>query len=164
MREQILGKSAWNFCKLSFAVLLLLLPGISGAQNMVSYGVTFGQPQDNNGPCVGKGMCKESSDIGTNGVYASEPEEVTVTFQLSPDNPNVLMLSFSMSELTAKQPDKAGDFVNGGSYQFDAPFSLSSSLFGALNLPPNSIILPSSQSNIAINGDFVTDFIIYSHD
>jgi hypothetical protein len=152
--------------KISGVLIILLVavfPCITNAQT-VSFGVTFGQPQSNNGPCVGKGYCKEAFDLTTTGVYTSAPEAVTVTFQVTTDHPDVLMMSFSLSELTAKQPDKVADFVNGGSYNFDAAFSLNSTIFGSLNLLTNPQILPTSKSTVVISGDFVTDYITYSHD
>jgi hypothetical protein len=153
-----------KFTSFFTAVLFIAMPCVTNAQS-VAFGVTFGQPQSNNGPCVGKGYCREAFDfsVSTN-TYTSAPEAVTVTFQVSPDNANILMMSFSLSELQAKQPDKVADFNDGGSYSFDAAYILPTSIFGSLNLSPNAQILPTSSSTVKINGDFVTDYITYSHD
>ncbi len=165
MKGQVLTQSTLRqkISGLFTIALFAVLPGIAGAQT-VSFGVTFGQPQSNNGPCVGKGYCKEAFDLTTTGVYTSAPEAVTVTFQVTTDNPDVIMMSFSLSELTAKQPDKVADFVNNGSYNFDAAYSLGGTVFGPLSLQANPQILPTSKSLVVINGDFVTDYITYSHD
>lgn len=143
-------------------MLLVLLPCFASAQ--VSFGVTFGTSQNDGTPCVGKGVCKESSvKDPTNSLY-SNPEAVTATFQISPDNPNVLMMSFLLSELTSKQPDQVAYFTSAaGTYMFDVSYSLANSAIAQLNnLPANSVISTTSASTVVISGDIVTDYITLS--
>jgi hypothetical protein len=143
---------------LAFA-LLILLPGYAHA--ILSFGVTFGTKQDDGGPCIGRGVCKESFDMDqTTLIYGSNPEAVTVTFQISPDNPNVLMMSFLLSELTKKQPDQVAYFTSTtGAYPFDATYVLANSAISQLNIPANASISTKSASQVVINGDIITDYI-----
>lgn len=142
-------------------ILLVLLPGFARAVASVSFGVTFGTKQDDGGPCIGKGVCKESFDIDANTlIYVSNPEAVTVTFQISPDNPNVIMMSFLLSELQLKQPDQVAFFTStAGSYPFDVTYVLANSAILQLSIPTTAVISTSSASQVIINGDIVTDYI-----
>ena len=156
----------WRYYKGGFVVLILLvlLPGITSAQ--ISYGVTFGTSQNDGAPCVGKGVCKESSSVAdpSTFMYADNPEAVTATFQISPDNPNVLMMSFLLSELTAKQPGQVANFTSAaGTYVFDVTYSLiNSKIYSLGGIPANAVISPSSNSVIVITGEIVTDYITLS--
>lgn len=117
--------------------------------------VTFGNPQSNGGPCVGKGVCKAALS-GDNGV--------NVTFSVAPHDPNTLIMSFSMGELRSKQPEQLSSFLDPSkTYRFDSPYTLSESLYGPLELMSNPQILPSSPSRVEIMGDVVSVYYIYSH-
>jgi hypothetical protein len=118
----------------------------------VTLGVEFGVRQFGGGDCVAKGVC----DCQVSGVG------IPVTFSIDPDNANVLVMTFSLSDLKNSQPDMTAYFAS-GSYMFDANFSLSSSMFSALNLQSNPQILTTSNSTVTIVGDVVTDYITYSH-
>lgn len=120
--------------------------------------VTFGTPQEAGGVCIGKGVCK-SSACGT----TAAQDGIPVSFQVSDDNPGVLVMSFSLSALKESQMDQAVNFTDAScTYKFDASFSLSGELFAGLNLPTNAQITPESPSKIVISGDLVTDYITYS--
>jgi len=143
-------------------ILLVLLPGY--AQATLSFGVTFGTKQDDGGPCIGAGICKESFDIdSTTLIYQSNPEAVTVTFQVSPDNPNVIMMSFLLSELQQKQPAQVALFnTTTSTYTFGATYVLANSAISQLNIPANAVISPNNPGQVVINGDIVTDYITIS--
>ncbi len=118
--------------------------------------VTFGTPQSNGGVCVLRGVCKDYSGVSDDGIQ--------VTVQVSPDNDNVLMITFLLSDLKSKQPDQAAYFTDpSGSYPFDVSFPLTDSIFSQLNLKPSPAILTTSASTVVINGDIVTDYITYYH-
>jgi hypothetical protein len=143
-------------------ILLVSLPGY--AQTSLTFGVTFGTKQDDGGPCIGTGVCKESFDLDSATlIYTSNPEAVTVTFQLSPADSNVLMMSFLLSELTQKQPGQVAYFTNAaGTYQFSATYMLVNSAISQLNIPAGAVISPGSSSTVVITGDIVTDYITLS--
>ncbi len=118
---------------------------------------SFGNPPPGGGLCTGKGFCQVSiSNYGANN---------TVAFQVSPIDRNVLIMSFSLSELKRKQPEQMPYFTNSGSYDFDAPYSLAANqAFAPLGLHRNARIDKNSSSKVVIMGDLVTTFIMYSHD
>ena len=134
------------------SLLLIAIPMFANAAS-VSFGVTFGNPQSNDGVCVGKGVCKGEST----------PDAVTVSFIINDANPNVLMMRFSMRELMAKQPDKVASFNDPMGYSFDSPYSLAKPAFAQLNLLPGAMIPASTNFPIQISEDVVTVYIQYSH-
>jgi hypothetical protein len=143
-----------------FALLLLLTcSGFKPVSTYVLGTVSFGTPQEpGHGVCVGRGIC---DGVAANANAAG----TTVSFQLLPSDPNILVLTFSLSDLKANQPEQVAYFTDGsGGYAFDAPYSLSGELFASLNLPPNSQILPTSNSTVVQNGDVITVYYAYSHD
>src|SRR6185312_8515225 len=144
-----------QFCAI---LLLVLLPVLADAAS-TTFGVTFGNPQPNGGACVGKGVCKESV-IGDGG----DPSAVAVTFTLCGSNPNVLIMRFSMNELTTKQPEQVYTFTDPTGYSFDATYWLNNTAFTSLNLLPNAKVLPNIKYTVAISGDLVSVYIPYSHD
>jgi hypothetical protein len=184
---------------LSFLAGILLLPGFAFAQGLsVSFGVEFGTPQSNGGPCVGKGSCEQVFDFNTStGVYVSEPGAITVTFTVIPPAPvvapvsvndtvttalatvdsiiplaapvtgtnsNVITMSFSLSELTAKQPGQVTYFTDTShTYQFETSTSLTTPIFASLGLLPDASIEPTDVTHVAITGDHVVVTIYYSH-
>lgn len=155
----ILGKMRKvRFCVLA---LLTLLPAFANAAS-VSFGVTFGTPQPNGGACVGKGVCKES--IVSDGMGTMSVDAVNVSFVITPSNPEVLIMRFSMTELSRKQPDKVPSFLDPSGYSFDAPYSLGGPQFGPLNLLPNARVLPNMKYTVQISDDMVSVYIPYSHD
>jgi hypothetical protein len=115
-----------------------------------SGGLSFGTPPETGSPCVLRGICDDNGGA------------VNVTFKTSSEYPNVLIMTFSLSELQQAQPDQATYFTS-GSYTFDGNYCLSTDpFFAPLNLPANSWILTTSNSNVKIDGDVVTDYIVYS--
>lgn len=139
--------------------VLALSPAVGRAQ--ITLGVTFGTANDGL-PCIGKGVCKETltrdPDDPTKYVNA---EAVKTHFQMSPDNKNVLMMSFLLSELKTKQPDQVSYFTDAsGAYMFDANFTIAGTdLANVPGMPANAYISTTSNSTVAINGDIVTDYI-----
>ncbi|MCW3121815.1 MAG: hypothetical protein JWQ38_1307 [Flavipsychrobacter sp.] len=138
-------------------LLLTTMPAFSNAAT-VSFGVTFGNPQSNGGVCVGKGVCRESL-----GDASGSPEAVNVSFGTSETNPSILTMTFSMSELTEKQPDKVSGFTDPMGYSFDAPYMLSKPQFGPLHLLPGAMVAPGTRYTVMITGDNVTVYIPYAH-
>src|SRR5260221_6340238 len=59
----------------------------------------FGRPLE--GVCVGKGVCDDNATDG-----------IGVTFMISKDHPDVLMIVFSLSEMQQKQPDQVAYFTD----------------------------------------------------
>lgn len=205
MNNLLLKNSKISAKALAFSFFAaILLPGFAFGQGLsVSFGVEFGTPQSNGGPCVGKGSCESVYDFNTaTGVYVSEPGAVSVTFTVVPPAPvvapvsvidtistalvavdsivpiavspaapapaspnsNVITMSFSMSELSAKQPDQVAYFTDPSqTYQFDAPYALNAPIFASLGLLPEATIDPSDVTSVAINGDLVTVTIYYSY-
>ena len=120
---------------------------------------SFGQPSAGGGPCVGKGVCQQVS------VSNYEANNTSIVFQVSPIDRNVLIMSFSLSDLKRKQPEQVPYFTNSGSYDFDAPYSLAADqAFAPLGLHRNAWIDKNSSSKVVIIGDLVTTFFMYSHD
>ncbi len=151
-----LKRSKMKAFKFFVGALLILSPHFTNAAS-VSFGVTFGNPQSNGGACVGKGVCKQDG-VGVDG------SEVTVAFVTCDGNPNVLVLRFSLSELSSKQPEKVADFTNPAGYSFDALYALNNPGFQPLNLPPSARVMPGVQYTVQINGDQVSVYIPYSFD
>ena len=148
------ARAVSGFWFLSILALVLFTGYSALATGTTTCSVYFGTPQENGGVCVGRGLCGDPVAGG-----------ISVTFKVSDNNPDVLIMMFSLSELKQKQPDQVAYFAdNSGSYNFDLAYSLSGSAFAPLNLPSNSQIIPSSNSVVEINGDIVTDYITYSHD
>ncbi len=136
------------------AAMFAVCSGFTPKPSTVVSTVTFGTPQQFSSTCVGRGVCGNTT--------SSTEDGTRVTFQLLADNPDVLVMTFSVADLKAHQPEQVADFAS-GSYMFDAAYSLSDPMFASLNLPANSQILPTSQSQVVIDGDVVTDYIVYSH-
>jgi|GEM_PF-4304493 len=134
------------------SLLLITMPLFANAAS-VSFGVTFGNPQSNDGVCVGKGVCKGEST----------PDAVTVSFIINEANPNILMMRFSMRELMMKQADKVASFNDPLGYSFDSEYSLVKSNFSSLNLMPGAYIPANTTFTTQISEDVVTVYIPYSH-
>ncbi len=129
--------------------------GFRPATTAITATVTFGNPQSNGGPCVGKGVCKTAS---------SSENGVNVTFSVSPHDANTLILSFSMGELRSKQPEQLSYFTDPTkSYRFDSPYPLSDAMYAPLELMQNPQILPSTPSRVEIMGDVISIYYTYSH-
>ncbi len=136
---------------ISLLVVVLFSASATSASGVSSGYVYFGTPQSNHGACVGRGVCEEATD------------GINVTFKYTDNNPNVLMMIFSLSELIQKQPDQAAYFTDGsGSYMFDIDYALTSDMFAPLGLPSGSWILSTGNSTIVISGDMVIDYITFS--
>jgi type IX secretion system substrate protein len=88
MAEQLLNQSKVSPKMLAKGIfagsLLFLFSGASYGQS-VSFGVEFGTPQSNGGPCVGRGSCEQVYDFNTStGVYVSDPNAVSVVWTVMP--------------------------------------------------------------------------------
>jgi len=130
----------------------------SDLNTSITEGVTFGNPPEGGGACAGKGICSSS------GISGSQTNGTTVTFQLSPNNAGVLVLTFSLADLQAHQSAQVAYFTDPrGSYVFDGTYVLSDPIYTPLGLLPNAQIDPTCQSTVAINGDAVTVSITYTH-
>ena len=138
-------------------LLLTTMPAFSNAAT-VSFGVTFGNPQSSGGVCVGKGVCRESF-----GDASLSPDAVNVSFVTSESNPNVIMMRFSMSELMAKQPEKASSFTDPMGYSFDVAYMLNKPAFDPLHLMPGAMVAPATKYSVMISDDIVTVYIPYAH-
>ncbi len=134
------------------SLLLIAMPLFANAAS-VSFGVTFGNPQSNDGVCVGKGVCKGEST----------PDAVTVSFIINEANPNILMMRFSMRELMMKQADKVASFNDPMGYSFDSEYSLVKPGFSPLSLMPGAYIPANTAFTTQISDDVVTVYIPYSH-
>jgi len=149
----------FKITKLVFAVSILFTILLTNSTANAGYGtscvklsVYFGTPLD--GICVGKGLCDDNATDG-----------VSVSFMVSKNNPDVLMMIFSLSELQNKQPDQVAYFTDPSkTYQFGGVFSLSGSRYNALHLPANSVITTSCQTTVDIRGDLIITSIWYQHD
>src|SRR5579871_1663720 len=92
------------------ALFILLLPAATKA-GCVTMTVTFGNPQSSGGICTGKGVCKTTS--------LSDPAgagNVDVTFAVNSNNPGVVIMRFSMSDLMSKQPEQVSYFTDPNGY------------------------------------------------
>jgi hypothetical protein len=124
----------------------------------ISPSVTFGQPQMGGGGCVGKGICKTYASAST-----AAADAVATTMSISADK-KTLTLTFSLSDLTAKQKDQVPYFTDpSGQYNFDAPYPLTDPIYAPLGLLPNPRIDAQSTSAVTIANNVVTDVIVYSH-
>jgi len=146
-----------------FSLSILVFAFCSGfkprANNSVCGSVSMGDPTQE--ICVGKGVCHNSPG----GTASANGDGITVRFFVLESDPNILVMTFSLSDLKASQPDQVAYFTDpSGSYNFDSPYSLTDNMFAPLNLLPNAMILPSSNSVVQIDGDMVIDYITYSHD
>jgi hypothetical protein len=107
--------------------------------------ITFGN--SSNG-CVGRGVCVASS------------ANIPVTFTLV--SSSTLLVSFSMSDLSTYQSSQVSYF-SGSSYMFDAPYSLTSSLFSDWGLDDGAMISTSSASSLSVVSGVVTDTITIAY-
>lgn len=108
--------------------------------------VTFGAYKAGEG-CSGSGICQT-------GTQASG-DAVSVVFSYAKNNPSKLIMSFKLSDLKKKQPGQVKYFADGQSYRFDAPYSLSDSMFLQLGVPKGAMITPQSASRVSVRGDMV---------
>ena len=130
--------------------------------------VTFGNPQPGGTICVGKGFCQVSSSTSgqaAQALIAGTPAPIPVTFQVSPIDKSVLIMSFSLTHLKKNQPDQVPFFTHeSGEYNFEATHHFTHEVFGGLEFHPNPRIEPKNKNKVHIAGDLVTMFITYSHD
>ncbi len=136
-----------------FAILITSFTTTTTYASSVKLGVEFGIRLEGGGDCVGKGVCDcKAMGVGTN-----------VTFYVSQQNSNVLVMTFSLTDLKMNQPDQVAYFTSAaGSYNFDAAYSLDNSLFSDLNLPYGATLTPSGNSTVVVNGDVVTVYLTMS--
>ena len=127
----------------------------------VPVSVNFGNPPAGGGPCGGKGICAAVANSPT---VTTTSSGVAATLQLSPSDKNVLVMTFSLAELKAKQPEQERHFKDASNtYDFDGSFDLSDKTFASLKLAPGARIDKNSKSKVEINGDVVKVSYTYSH-
>ncbi len=108
--------------------------------------VTFGAYKAGEG-CSGSGICQTNPP--------ASGDAVSVVFSYAKNNPSKLTMSFKLSDLKKKQPAQVKNFVNGQPLRFDAPYSLSDSMFSQLGVPKGAMITPQSASRVSVRGDMV---------
>ena len=117
--------------------------------------VTFGNPRDGMGPCVGKGVCKlRATDLATKVKFTLSRDLETLTF------------TFNRDELKMNQPDQINYFDDPSkTYQFDSEFILDDQTFVDLGVLKNASILPQSPTAVSndTDGNIILD-VVYSHD
>lgn len=140
---------------LIFLVSIFTCYGFSPAPVVCSRTVWFGDP--NQDICVGRGVCK-------NRVSQENADGISVTFATMQSNPDVLIMTFSLSALQQIQPNQVGYFTNAeGTYKFESPYLIPNDMVQELGLQAGASILPTSNTLVSINGDAVTVYITYSH-
>ena len=138
--------------------------------------VGFGNPPAGGGPCTGKGLCQVShagndaataasnvTPTSTAAMPASATTGIPVTFEVSPLDKSVLVMSFRMSDLEKSQPDQVA-FFRSGEYIFDDLCPLTHPELRTLNFHHNPRIEKGKKNTVHIVGDLVTTFFHYSHD
>jgi hypothetical protein len=124
--------------------------------------VTFGTVQDHGMPCIGKGVCKASTCSFTSA--SSVTNGIMVYFEVSPTDPNILIMSFHLSDLMNSQPEQAEYFTdNTAGYPFDVSFVFSDAMWAPLNLPAGTYIPAATSSTVVINGNIVSNYITIAH-
>ncbi|MCD6013806.1 MAG: hypothetical protein K0Q79_3668 [Flavipsychrobacter sp.] len=118
--------------------------------------VYFGDPTQD--ICVGRGVCKNTYSVSEN------PGGIPVNFHILPSDPNILVMTFSLSDLQNNQKSQVAYFTAASaSYNFQSTYIIPQDMVQELNLQPNAQITPNSPSVIEINGDVVNNYITYSH-
>ncbi len=146
--------------KKSISLLVILLSvlicyGFTPVPVVSTRTVWFGDPTQD--ICVGRGVCK-------NRVSQENADGISVTFATMQSNPDVLIMTFSLSDLQQIQPDQVAHFTSAeGTYNFEHPYVVPSDMVQELGLQEGAVILPSSNTLVSINGDAVTVYITYSH-
>ncbi len=140
---------------LVFLVSVFVCYGFTPVPVVSSRTVWFGDPTQD--ICVGRGVCK-------NRVSQENADGISVTFATMQNNPDVLIMTFSLSALKEIQPDQVIYFTSAqGTYNFENSYVIPNDMVQELGLQAGAIILPSSPTSVTINGDAVTTFITYSH-
>lgn len=140
---------------LVFLVLATICSGFSPFPVPSSRTVWFGDPSQD--ICVGRGVCK-------NHLSSENAEGISVTFAVMQSNPDVLIMTFSLSALQASQPDQVSYFTSAqGTYNFQSTYVIPDDMVQQLGLQPGAKITPSSPTSVSINGDAVTTLITYAH-
>ncbi len=111
-------------------------------------------------PCVGRGVCYHNPPSASEAAGG-----ILVNFTTMASDPNIVVMSFSLSALRASQPEQIEYFTSEShTYSFDSDFSLTDEAFSALGLQNNAMIATTSPTYVEISGDVVTVYITYSHD
>ncbi len=107
--------------------------------------------------CVGRGVCK-------NHLNGENADGISVTFATMQSNPDILIMTFSLSALQTNQPDQVSYFTSAqGTYNFESTYVIPDDMAQQLGLQSGAKITPSSPTSVTINGDAVTTLITYSH-
>lgn len=139
-----------------FIALLSVCSGFKPLPTTCSRAVYFGDPTQD--ICVGRGVCKNNYSV------ADVPGSIPVTFSLLESDPNVLIMTFSLSDLESNQESQVAYFTDAShSYNFASTYEIPADMAQQLNLQPGASIKPNSPSVVEINGDVVTNYITYSH-
>ena len=143
-----------------FAIVLFVI-GCQSNNASVSISANFGTPPVGGGPCAGKGLC---SAVVNGPGSTTPPSGVAATLQVSPADKNILVMTFSLADLKAKQPEQVAFFTDrSNTYNFDGSFDLSDKMYAPLKLAPGARIDKNSKSKVEINGDVVKVSYTYSH-
>ena len=111
-------------------------------------------------PCVGRGVCYHNPPGS-----AESSGGVLVSFSTMASDPNILVMSFSLSALRASQPEQLEYFLSDShTYSFDSDYFLTDDFFSPLGLQSNARIATGASSYVEISGDDVTVYFTYSHD
>ena len=146
--------------------------------SIISPTVTFGNPQPGGNICIGKGVCKVSSQDPTAnaqqdpialvnptsapGYTPAATKGIPVLFELSPIDKSVLIMSFRLSDLKKSQPEQVPYFES-GEYAFDEHYSFHHEEFKGLHFHHNPRIERGRKNQVHIVGDLVTTFFQYAH-
>jgi hypothetical protein len=151
----------YSLLAICFFAGALFITGCQTNTQTVPVSVNFGNPPAGGGPCGGKGIC---SAVANPTPVANNPSGVAATLQVSSTDKNVLVLTFSMADLKAKQPEQERLFTDASNtYNFDGSFDLSDKMYAPLKLAPGARIDKNSKSKVEINGDVVKVSYTYSH-
>ncbi len=139
-----------------FIAVLSVCSGFKPLPTTCSRAVYFGDPTQD--ICVGRGVCKNTHSVSDN------PGSIPVTFSVLQSDPNILIMSFSLSNLEANQESQVAYFTDAShSYNFTTVYEIPSDIVQELGLQSGASINPNSPSVVEINGDVVTNYITYSH-
>jgi len=139
----------------------LFIVGCQTNTQTLPVSVNFGNPPAGGGPCGGKGIC---AAVANPPVTTNSASGVAATLQVLPTDKSVLVMTFSLADLKAKQPEQVALFTDASnSYNFDGSFDLSNKMYASLKLASGARIDKNSKSKVEINGDVVKVSYTYSH-
>ena len=151
----------YSFIAVCCFATVLFMVGCQSNTEPISVSANFGTPPAGGGPCTGKGLC---SAVTTGPGVTTAPSGVAATIQVSPADKNVLIMTFSLADLKAKQPEQVAYFTDASNtYNFDGSFDLSDKMYSSLKLAPGAKIDRNSKSKVEINGDVVKVSYTYTH-